>query len=690
VNRLRSAALLGVLLLPWDASAAIKAGTAAYAGNVTATSQTYSFNMPTGSGGFLAACVWADLSSDLIMGVDYDEQAMSLVGKQLVSGARYHYLFALANPHTGTNTLTVRASASSFIQTVIASYTGVRTSGQPEVMTEAQTSGTLTTTLSTLSDGAWAVDCVGGSSGLNSFSHFTQRATDTDFNTLTIGDHGPIAYAGSVSMTANGGTTSSLMMALAPAVRSGSGLALMGVGGGRNFGLRVPIYTTDTAQTVIDAHAAGTTYLIKAGYHRMQSINPKDGDTYLGESGAILSGSKVLSSGLFVTASGFWKITGQTQSPLSRFGTCASGYSGCDFPEELFVDGNRQIHVETLGELASGKWYFNYGTDEIYVGDNPSGHTIETSVTATAFNPTADFVTIDNLIIQEYASAVQYGAVYAEGTRGWTIKNSTIALNHGGAIRLGDNLRLIDSRIAYNGEIGVVGIGDGVLLDNVEIDHNNGAHFDYGWEGGGTKFVQTDGLVVRNSYVHDNEGPGLWTDIDNVNAVIEDNQVADNFGVGGSTASTAGIFHEISWAAIIRRNTVTGNGFPYDTYGWGAGILVASSRDVEVYGNTVSGNGDGIVGIQQNRGSGTFGAHEIENLWVHDNIVTMDQGWSGLLHSEGGDVTYYDGTRNNAFDNNTYDLTGDDHFAWNDLGDLPFATWQGTYSQDTGGSAAIH
>jgi hypothetical protein len=103
----------------------------------------------------------------------------------------------------------------------------------------------------------------------------------------------------------------------------------------------------------------------------------------------------------------------------------------------------------------------------------------------------------------------------------------------------------------------------GVLIEGNEIAFGNWRFAsDPGFESGGTKFVKTDSLIVRNNYVHDNGGPGIWTDIDNVHVLIENNRVEAN--------AREGIVHEIGYSAVIRNNSVTGNGTgdPYRGQGW--------------------------------------------------------------------------------------------------------------------------
>jgi hypothetical protein len=89
--------------------------------------------------------------------------------------------------------------------------------------------------------------------------------------------------------------------------------------------------------------------------------------------------------------------------------------------------------------------------------------------------------------------------------------------------------------------------------------------------------------------------------------------------------------------------------------------LISSSENVQVYGNIVSGNADGIAITHTARRSGT--SHGPSNVDVHDNTITMEVGATGMATQ--GSVFFTN--RNNHFENNTYFLgCGDTHFAWLD------------------------
>jgi hypothetical protein len=59
----------------------------------------------------------------------------------------------------------------------------------------------------------------------------------------------------------------------------------------------VAVGAGDHAQRLVSAHRAGTTYIVKAGTHlRNFSVQPKSGDRFCGEPGAVLDGGRSLES----------------------------------------------------------------------------------------------------------------------------------------------------------------------------------------------------------------------------------------------------------------------------------------------------------------------------------------------------------------------------------------------------------
>ena len=290
------------------------------------------------------------------------------------------------------------------------------------------------------------------------------------------------------------------------------------------------------------------------------------------------------------------------------------------YPETVFLDNTPLKPVDALSKVVPGTFYFDYAADKIYIADNPTGHAIEAGKLTDAFHGSATNVTVQNLVIEKYDPQIQDGAI--QGGRGWTIQNNEVRLNYAVGIIGEDGSKLIGNYVHDNGQMGLGGFGDNILVQGNEIAKNGyWSGIDVLWEGGGFKFANTDNLVVRGNYSHDNNGIGMWTDIDNIHTLYEDNVVVHN-GMGG-------ISHEISYQAIIRNNTLIGNGADDPrSWWWGNEIQIQNSQNVEVYGNRVemTGGGNGIVIIQQNRGSGTFGTHTTTGNQIHDNIIVDHDG----------------------------------------------------------------
>ncbi|MCP3994543.1 MAG: right-handed parallel beta-helix repeat-containing protein, partial [bacterium] len=427
----------------------------------------------------------------------------------------------------------------------------------------------------------------------------------------------------------------------------------------------VAVAPEDDLAELVDRSPAGTRFVILPGVHRTSKAEPKDGMTFEGLDGAILNGSVVL-DGFAKTPDG-WDV-GEVTLSMDRHGECVDDYSACALRNDLYMDDAMLWRVDERDQLAPGSWWSD--GQRIVVADDPDGRKVEVSLTEHAFRSDADDVTIRNLVVEKYASQAQGGAIQAwrpgSGSRGegWLIENVETRLNHAAGIAVGDSTTIRNVHAHHNGQQGITGTEvTNTLIESSEINHNNLRGFNWGWEAGGIKFTRTTDLVFRDLSVHHNIGPGLWADIDCYNTTYENNTVYSN--------AAPGIFHEISYDAVIVGNVVYDNGHIKPEWLWGSGILIAASSNVEVYENVVTNNSDGISGIQQTRET-EDGPALLSNLNVHDNVITMWFGQSGIVQDNGDDSVFTD--RNNVFANNTY--VGVDHeaFAWGN-GNLTWEEW---------------
>ncbi|MFC7663584.1 right-handed parallel beta-helix repeat-containing protein [Methylorubrum suomiense] len=348
----------------------------------------------------------------------------------------------------------------------------------------------------------------------------------------------------------------------------------------------------------------------------MQSVTPKDGDHFIGEHGAVLNGARLITE--FDREGHNWVATGQNQEGFrsgTEFG--ARGAERPGYPETFFIDNKPLTPVDSLDKVAPGKFYFDYGHDKIYFRDDPAGHRVEAGVSPFAIAGQAKDVHVENLVVEKYNVPTQAGAIgYNSSAEGWTIQNNEVRLNYGVGVYAGSNSHVTGNYVHDNGQMGLGASGDNVRVEGNEIAHNGYfSGIDRGWEGGGTKFAETENLIVRDNYSHDNNGYGLWTDINNINTLYEGNTVANNL--------SGGINHEISYAATIRDNVLTGNGGEGVGWLWNGGIQIQNSKNVDVYRNYVdaSEGGNAITMIQQDRGTGSHGAWTTTGNSVHDNVI---------------------------------------------------------------------
>jgi parallel beta-helix repeat protein len=305
----------------------------------------------------------------------------------------------------------------------------------------------------------------------------------------------------------------------------------------------VAIGAGDDAQRVVSAHRAGTTYIVKAGTHlRNFSVQPKSGDRFCGEPGAVLDGGRSLES---------------------------------------------------------------------------------------AFSGGATNVTLDAITVVNYNSGRQGAAIQPQPhASGWLVRNVSALRNSWAGLLVADGMKILGGHYNDNDQLGIGGnAATGIVLDGLDDDpatldgpelaRNHTFHAGCDFEAGGMKW-DVGQVTVRNAHVHDNDCRGLWADINARNALIEHNLVEDN--------RAEGIFYEISQDAVIRNNRVHRNGLRASGWYWDGAITVASSFNVEVYGNRLSGNYNGITGTQQDRPDSTPPAHLLTGYHVHDNLICATAG----------------------------------------------------------------
>ncbi|GHO99350.1 hypothetical protein KSF_093980 [Reticulibacter mediterranei] len=291
----------------------------------------------------------------------------------------------------------------------------------------------------------------------------------------------------------------------------------------------------------------------------------------------------------------------------------------------------------------------------------------------------ADNVTIQGLEITGYLSEKQWGVIDSDHpqadqttdrSEGWKILFNNVHHNGGTStgVRVGPHSLVRGNLITYNGMMGIGGSGEGSVWEYNDIGWNNTAHNDYGFEAGGSKFALTTNTIVQHNYVHENYGPGLWSDIANRNIKYLNNVITDNISTG--------IFHEISYDVEIANNYIARNSVGNVSWLYGDGILLSTSQNADVHDNWLEDNAMGIIETEAKRGSDWKTAHN----HVYNNHIASKTGYTGLSQQDPGpDVT----TADNWFKGNIYYT--DQQQAWHWMTPMDFKTWQ-SKGQDVDGS----
>jgi parallel beta-helix repeat protein len=394
-------------------------------------------------------------------------------------------------------------------------------------------------------------------------------------------------------------------------------------------------------QSLVDIAAPNSTLLVPACVYR-ETVTVRKPLVVDGQRHAEIRGSDIWNS---------WTQTGQywTAGPLVDLGTDAGGEglaAHCDptangrclKPEQVFFDGQPLVYdFDSALPASAGHFALNqYRTIVLY--DDPTGHTVEVSTRKQWLVAQADNVTVEGFTMMHSASGVQQAAITNAGRNGWILQDNTLSDAHGAVVSMsgGNGGRILNNDIARGGQLAVHGTQtSNVLIQGNKIHDSNIDGFNVPWEAGGLKFMLSTGLTIDGNDAYRNQGPGLWCDLQCHDVTFSNNRTHDN--------TYAGVMFEISDGCKIFGNASWQNGSAMAVWAWGAGILVSSAANCEVYNNTVAWNANnGISIVSQANHDDVVPVGPIGN-YVHDNNIIMAaadqvslgwwQDWSGPMFS---------------------------------------------------------
>lgn len=302
------------------------------------------------------------------------------------------------------------------------------------------------------------------------------------------------------------------------------------------------------------------------------------------------------------------------------------------------------------------------------------------------FEARADNVLIQGVEVTGYNPGTEgvctevcpWGAIDGRQRKGWIIRNVHTHRNAAAGASIGPGFIVEGVRAERNGTQGLQSHGGynsssgyatgmrTIIRDSYLIGNKTNAKLDPFFEGGGTK-LGFNGLRVHNNEVRDNNGPGLWLDVDNRNVEVDHNLVVNNAGVG--------ILYEVSQGpARIHRNVVRDTRL-WERYGYpGGAIEVNQAANVVIEHNEVVGGHDGLKVIEgthpQDSTNVVFRNNQVRNVRRYQAEIACAE------CNRRADV---------LFDGNRYSGGGD---SWAVLGNrMAFRQWQSAGNDQKGSHA---
>ena len=256
-------------------------------------------------------------------------------------------------------------------------------------------------------------------------------------------------------------------------------------------------------------------------------------------------------------------------------------------PDQVFVDGTALRQVKYRSQVTAGTFFLDEATSRLYIGNQPSGHTVEASTQIKALSIRGAGSVVRGIGIRRFSPSVFHmGAVTVEAPK---VRLENVVVNDSattGVSVLREDAVLDRVTIERSGMLGIhARFADRILFSAVKSVRNNIERFNIAPVSGGAKLGQTRGVTVRDSTFSGNYGPGLWEDMSVYDTVVRGSHFADNTGDG--------LFLEISAKVVVGDSLFARNGL--------AGMKVNNTSNVKIWNNSFIGAGRPLNLVQDSR-----------------------------------------------------------------------------------------
>jgi hypothetical protein len=315
-------------------------------------------------------------------------------------------------------------------------------------------------------------------------------------------------------------------------------------------------------------------------------------------------------------------------------------YPLADSPQMVFVEGSPFKEVGSVGALGSNSFYYDATNNDLYIGTNPAGKTIEVTTLRRAMVINAANVQIKGIGLRRYGSiqntaSVQGGAYNAQivvnpNSDGLVIENNAIVdgASRGININGADNAIIRGNYVATNGMNGIDFLASiNPLVENNTIKNNNNEHFSItpGMNANvagvmvicdtrNPTILHTENFgTVRDNIFDTNYSNGFWASQACTNMKIVRNLSKNN--------DWHGLYSEACNDAIIASNLSYGN------KGYGLYVIGGNNK---IYNNTFVKNMHNLAVVQFNWGKDVGLFYETVNNVVKNNIFSDVLGGSNF------------------------------------------------------------
>jgi len=237
-----------------------------------------------------------------------------------------------------------------------------------------------------------------------------------------------------------------------------------------------------------------------------------------------------------------------------------------------YVDGAALTRVATPSAVTAGTFAVDTVAKFLYIGQDPTGHTVEASAQAVGLLLYTSNIRVTGLTLSHFAQiGLRIQGANVQVDHDTMSYNGQIGLDVNGA----QSAWVHDNVMTYNGEDGMLAnAASGVIVEHNNISNNNTGAYSVIASAAGIKVTQMTNFIFRGNWVADNAANAVWVDVKSVNSTIVDNQVLRN--------TCYGIYVEESNGIIIAGNVVHDNS---------QGVGVHFTTNASVYNNTLVNNG---------------------------------------------------------------------------------------------------